>query len=55
MRLNKYIAHCGIGTRRSASELIKKKEIKVNGHVQDNPAYTVVEGDTVMHLSLIHI
>lgn len=49
MRLNKYIAHCGIGTRRSASELVKKKEIKVNGQVQDNPSYTVVEGDEVVY------
>lgn len=33
MRLNKYIAHCGITSRRKADELIAKGLIKVNGKI----------------------
>ena len=33
MRLQKYIADCGIASRRKAEELIKKGKIKVNGKV----------------------
>lgn len=49
MRLNKYIAHTGHATRREASRLILKGEIKVNGEVVRDDAYKVMEGDVITH------
>lgn len=49
MRLNKYVAHCGIAARRQAAELVKKGLVKVNGEVVDNPAYQVQPGDVVQY------
>ena len=48
MRLNKYIAHCGLCSRRKASEYFKNGEITVNGLVEINPSYEVVDGDEVV-------
>ena len=31
MRLNKYLAHCGVCSRRDADRLIEKGEVLVNG------------------------
>lgn len=50
MRLNKYIAHTGHCTRREASRLLLKGEIKVNGEVVNTESYRVMEGDIVTHL-----
>ena len=36
MRLNKYIAHCGICARRQAAEHVKNGEVKVNGELEKN-------------------
>lgn len=47
MRLNKYIAHCGICARRQAAEYVKKGDVQVNGTVEVNPGYLVQEGDQV--------
>ena len=47
MRLNKYIAHSGVCSRRKAADLVKEGKIKVNGIKETNPAYEVREGDTV--------
>jgi len=47
MRLNKYIAHSGICSRRKAGDLVKAGAVKVNGKVLDNPAYEVQKEDTV--------
>jgi len=33
MRLNRFLARAGLGSRRSVEELIKKGEIKVNGEI----------------------
>ena len=48
-RLNKYVAHCGITSRRNAAELVKKGLILVNGIPETNPAYTVQPGDVVSY------
>ena len=48
-RLNKYVAHCGICSRRKAAALVKEGKIKVNGVVMDNPAYIVQPGDKVSY------
>jgi 23S rRNA pseudouridine2605 synthase len=47
MPLNKYLAHCGICSRRDAAEKIKAGEVKVNGQLEANPAYKVQSTDTV--------
>jgi 23S rRNA pseudouridine2605 synthase len=47
MRLNKYLAHSGVASRREAGDMVEEGKIKVNGAVQDNPAYQIQEGDEV--------
>ncbi len=47
MRLNKYIAHCGICNRRKASELVKAGKIKVNGEVAKESFYQIQKGDEI--------
>jgi len=47
MRLNKYIAHCGIASRRQAAELVKDGQVKVNGEVLTEPGYQVEKGDVI--------
>lgn len=46
-RLNKYIAHCGVCSRRKAAEHVKNGDIKVNGTVELNPSYMVQAEDKV--------
>ncbi|PPK85576.1 23S rRNA pseudouridine2605 synthase [Neolewinella xylanilytica] len=48
MRLNKYIAHAGVASRRTAGDMVKAGKVKVNGELQDNPAYQIREGDVVV-------
>ena len=47
MRLNKYIAHCGICARRQAAEHVKNGMVTVNGEVEKNPGYLVQITDQV--------
>ena len=47
MRLNKYIAHAGVASRRTAGDMVKAGKVKVNGEPLNNPAYQIREGDTV--------
>jgi len=47
MRLNKYVAKCGIASRRNAAEIVKKGQIKVNGEVESNPAREVHQTDQI--------
>ncbi|MBC7884967.1 MAG: rRNA pseudouridine synthase [Saprospiraceae bacterium] len=49
LRLNKYIAHCGVCNRRKAIEIIKSGEIKVNEEVETNPFYELKEHDNVSY------
>jgi len=49
-RLNKYIAHAGICSRRKAGDLVKDGYIKVNGKVEKNPAIEVDDKDKVEYL-----
>ncbi|MBK8954642.1 MAG: rRNA pseudouridine synthase [Saprospiraceae bacterium] len=48
-RLNKYIAHCGICSRRDAAALVKSGQILVNDKVEENPAYLVQAQDKVKY------
>lgn len=47
MRLNKFVAQCGVCSRRKAAELVKNGEIRVNGQVELNPGYVTVPRDKV--------
>ncbi len=47
MRLNKFIAHCGISSRRKAAEYIQNGLVAVNGKVVNEIGHRVMEGDTV--------
>lgn len=47
MRLQKYIASCGVTSRRKAEELIKQGRVKVNGKIVDKMGQVVGEGDIV--------
>tara|TARA_Y100001960_G_C14460941_1_gene722035 strand:+ start:77 stop:799 length:723 start_codon:yes stop_codon:yes gene_type:complete len=49
MRINKYLARCGIGSRRDCDEYIKNKQIKVNGKILDNFSYSVKDNDCVQY------
>ena len=47
MRINKYIAHAGIASRRKAEELIKQGLVTINGKLVEDLATTVKSGDVV--------
>lgn len=47
MRLNKYIAHAGIASRRKADELTINGNVKINGLTMREPGYNVESGDVV--------
>jgi 23S rRNA pseudouridine2605 synthase len=47
MRLNKYIAHCGICSRRQAAELVKKGQVTVNGTLVQEPGVEIHQRDEV--------
>ena len=49
IRLNKYLADCGICSRREADELIKAGCVTVNGEVVDTMGYKVKTGDKVVY------
>lgn len=46
-RLNKYIAECGVASRRAADKLIEEGVVKVNGKVVDKVGFTVDEDSVV--------
>ena len=47
MRLVKYLAHCGVASRRAAERLIAEGRVTVAGEVVRDPARDVGEGDRV--------
>lgn len=47
MRLDKYLADMGIGTRSQVKDLIRKRSVQVNGAVQADPGFQVQEDDRV--------
>ena len=49
MRLNKYVAHCGVAARRKASEYIMEGLVTVNGEVVTEPGHRVKPTDKVTY------
>lgn len=47
MRLNKFIAHCGISSRRQAADFVKNGDVMVNGEVVKEPFYVVQPNDKI--------
>lgn len=47
MRINKYIAQCGIASRRKAEDIIKSKKVKVNGKVTTDLSTEIKDTDIV--------
>ena len=47
MPLNKFIAHCGVCSRRDAAELVKIGNVKVNGQVITEPGHKVSGKDDI--------
>ncbi|MEP7110358.1 MAG: pseudouridine synthase [Ferruginibacter sp.] len=47
MPLNKFLAHCGVCSRRDAVSLIKEGKVKVNNETIKEPAHRVTERDDV--------
>lgn len=45
--LNKYIAHCGICSRRDAAGLVKEGKVSINGQAVTEPGFKVSERDIV--------
>lgn len=49
MPLNKFMAHCGITSRRDAIPIIKAGKVTVNGHVVTEPGFKISNADTVTY------
>jgi 23S rRNA pseudouridine2605 synthase len=49
MPLNKFMAHCGVCSRRDAVTLITTGKVKVNGVVATEPGYKIKETDEVIY------
>ena len=48
MRLNKYLAHCGVASRRKCDQLIHDGRISINGKIIMNYSYKVKNDDVVV-------
>ena len=48
MPLNKYLAHCGVSSRRKAVEFIEQGKVTVNNEVKLEPYYRIQPGDIVI-------
>lgn len=48
MRINKYLAACGLGSRRKVEELVASGAVLVNGKAVLDLAYQVADGDVVV-------
>lgn len=49
MPLNKYIAHCGVSSRRDAIPFIKEGKVTVNGTIVTEPGFKVSDSDVVVY------
>ena len=47
MRINKYLAHCGIASRRKSEEIILDGRVTVNNEIMIDLSYLVQDSDRV--------
>ncbi len=47
MRLQKYMALCGVASRRSCEKIIAERRVSVNGQIIDTPGFQVHENDVI--------
>lgn len=45
MRLDKFLAHCGYGTRKEVKRIIKNKQVKVNGEIINKDSIKIDENN----------
>ncbi|MGL5330336.1 MAG: pseudouridine synthase [Peptostreptococcaceae bacterium] len=50
MRINKYIASCGIASRRKAEEIILQGRVKVNGETVNELSFSVDENNDIVEI-----
>ncbi len=50
MRINKYIASCGIASRRKAEEIILQKRVTVNGNVVSELSFKIDEQNDIVEI-----
>lgn len=50
MRINKYIASCGIASRRKSEELILEKRVKVNGKIVEELSFNIDENNDIVEV-----
>lgn len=55
MRINKYIASCGVASRRKAEELILNKKVKVNGNIIEELSFQVDENRDIVEVDNVKI
>ena len=48
MRINKYIASCGVASRRKAEEIILDRRVKVNGEIVTELSFNIDENKDVV-------
>ncbi len=55
MRINKYIASCGIASRRKAEEIILQRRVKVNGKVVEELSFNIDENNDIVEIDEVQI
>ena len=50
MRINKYIASCGIASRRKAEEIILQERVKVNGNIVKDLSFNIDEQNDLVEI-----
>ncbi|MBQ8997878.1 MAG: rRNA pseudouridine synthase [Clostridium sp.] len=50
MRINKYIASCGVASRRKAEEIILAKRVKVNGKTVEELSFNIDEDNDIVEI-----
>lgn len=50
MRINKYIASCGVASRRKAEDIILEKRVKVNGKIVEELSFNIDEKNDLVEI-----
>ena len=48
MRLNRYLASCGVASRRKCEKIIRSGRVHINGEIEENPFFSLMPEDTIM-------